>query len=120
MEDVGDGEVVAEGGNDEGDGGQDNESEDNYARATGGLAQTLPHRVVLKEKGNQTHTERIDAQRQCDEQGKATNCRHVGRTPIYFSRNPRRRQPEPGKTRKDGRTGKTMPGGHGEGWDGGS
>ncbi len=42
MENVGDGKVVAEGGDDKGDGGENNESEDDNAGATCGFAQTLP------------------------------------------------------------------------------
>ena len=42
MKNVGDGEVVAEGGDDEGDGGEKNESENYDAGAASGFAQALP------------------------------------------------------------------------------
>ena len=89
MEDVGDGEVVAEGGDDEGDGGEKDASEDYDAGAARGFAQALPVRVAGKEEGDQTHSERIQAQRQSEEQGKTTNLRHVGEPRWYFFRNAR-------------------------------
>ncbi len=101
MEDVGYGEIVAEGGDDKGDGGENDESENNDAGAAGGLAQPLPQRLAPKEEGNKADTERIDAQRQCEEQGKTTNLRHVGEPQFIFSetasagnRNRKNRTPE--------------------------
>ncbi len=53
MENVGDGEVVAEGGDDEGDGGKKHGSEDDDAGTARGLAQPLPVRVAWKEEGDE-------------------------------------------------------------------
>ena len=49
MKDVGDGEVVAESGDDESNGGEDDRSEDHDAGAAGGLSQTFPGRIPRKE-----------------------------------------------------------------------
>ena len=50
MKDVGDGEVVAEGGDDEGDGGEQNRSENCDAGAAGGFAEALPARIILERR----------------------------------------------------------------------
>jgi hypothetical protein len=39
----------------------------------------------LKEEGDQAHSERINAQRQGEEQGKTTDLRHVGEPQRIFS-----------------------------------
>jgi len=93
MKDVGDGEIVAESGDHKGGRGENNESEDDNTGASSGLAKTLPARNTWKDEGKEANDEGIDAQRQCEEQGKGTDCRHVGRTPSYFFRNERERQP---------------------------
>src|SRR5580698_6086530 len=85
VENVGNGEIVAEGGDDQGDGGEEYSSEDYDAGAARGLAQALPVRIAGKKEGDQTHSERIQAQRQGEEQGKATNLRHVGEPRSIFS-----------------------------------
>ena len=101
MEDVSDGEIVAEGGDHEGNGGEHDESENHDTGAPGGLAQPLPKRIALKEESNQADAERIDTQRQCQEQGITTNLRHVGEPQVIFSetasagnRNRKNRVPE--------------------------
>ena len=104
MKDVGDGEVVAEGGDDKGDRGENDESENYNAGAASGFADTLPERVARKEKGEEARSKRIEAEGQCEEQGKTTNECHVGRTPRYFFRKPRERQP--------GGRERSVPGGH--------
>ena len=85
MKDVGDGEIVAEGGDHEGDRGENNESENDDAGPTSRLAQTLPKGVAWKKQRNYAHSERIDAQRQCEEQGITTNLRHEGEPHCIFS-----------------------------------
>src|SRR5579863_4740040 len=85
MKNVSDGEVVAEGSDDEGDGGEENASENHNARTARGLAQALPVWLAGKKEGDQTHSERIQAQRQGEEQGKATDLRHVGEPRCIFS-----------------------------------
>src|ERR1700686_4229673 len=101
MEDVSDGEIVAEGGDHKRKGGEKNEPKNNNAGAPGGLAQPLPKRIALKEESNQADAERIDAQRQCQEQGITTNLRHVEEPQVIFSetasagnRNRKKRAPE--------------------------
>src|ERR1700751_2097805 len=101
MEDVSDGEIVAEGGDHKGNGGENDESENRDAGAPGGLAQPFPKRIALKEEGNQADAERIDAQRQCQKQGITTNLRHVEEPQLIFSetasagnRNHKNRAPE--------------------------
>src|SRR5579863_7407705 len=85
MKNVSDGEVVAEGSDDQGDGSEENASENHNARTARGLAQALPVWVARKKEGDQTHSERIQAQRQGEEQGKATDLRHVGEPRSIFS-----------------------------------
>ena len=62
-----------------------NAAKNHHAGAASGFAETLPHRVAWKEQGDQAGPERIDAQRQCEEQGKTTNLRHVGEPQRIFS-----------------------------------
>ncbi len=123
VKDVGDGEIVAEGGDDEGDGGEEHGSEYNHAGAASGFAQAFPVGLALKEEGDKANSERIDAQRQCEEQGKTTNLRHVGEPQCIFSETegtgnhkPKRRGPRrlgiskgslprfEGNPKRDGRT----------------
>ena len=47
MKNVGDGEIVAEGGDDEGHGSEKDGAENDDAGATGGFAKALPARIVL-------------------------------------------------------------------------
>src|SRR5580658_5693320 len=85
MEDVGDGEVVAESGDDKRD-GCDKDSAENYdSGAASSFAQALPTRIARKEEGNHAHPERIHAQRQGEEQGKTTNLRHEEESQPIFS-----------------------------------
>ena len=104
MEDVSNGEIVSEGGYDEGDRGENDESKNYNAGTASCFSDSLPDRFARKKKGEQACSKRVDAQRQCEEQGKAADECHVGRTPTYFFRKLRERQPE-GK-------GKSVPEGH--------
>jgi hypothetical protein len=85
VKNVSDGEVVTEGGDDEGDGSENDEPENNDPGAASGLAQTLPVRVAWKKESDQSGRERIEAQCQCEEQGITTDLRHVGELGCIFS-----------------------------------
>src|SRR5258708_2577460 len=85
MEDVSDCEIVAEGGDYQCDRGDDDCSENYNSGAARSFAETLPTCVPLKEESHQAHSERINAQRQGEEQGKTTNLRHVGEPQCIFS-----------------------------------
>ena len=50
MKDVSDGEIVAEGGDNQRNGGENDRSENNDAGAAGGFAQTLPDGVALERR----------------------------------------------------------------------
>jgi hypothetical protein len=73
VKDVSDGEIVAEGGYDKGNGGENHESENHDSGTTSGFTEALPKRVTWKEERDKADTERIDAQSQCKEQGKTAD-----------------------------------------------
>ena len=114
MEDVGDAEIIVEGGDDQADGGEQHRNEygetgaaRGFGDAIGGLAQPgkqeRPERIgaviegfdaalgtpvrggVAKHQRDDSGGERIDAQRQGNEQGKTTYLRHVGGPQHIFS-----------------------------------
>ena len=93
VEDVGDGEVVAEGGDDEREGGKENGPEEHYTCPARSFTDTIPLRIILVEESEQASAKAVDAQREGEQQGKTTNLRHVGRTPKYFFRKRWQRQP---------------------------
>jgi len=85
VKDVGDGEVVSESGDNQGNGSQDNGAEYDNAGAASGFTEALPVGIAFAKKSNKADYERIRAQRQCEEQGKTTDLRHVEEPHGIFS-----------------------------------
>jgi hypothetical protein len=67
MEDVGDGEVVAEGGDDEGDCGEEYGYEDHDSGAAGSFSHAIPYPITLEDEREQSGNEAIDRQTQGEE-----------------------------------------------------
>ena len=76
MKDVGDGKVIAEGGDDESNGRKDHRPEDCDTGAAGGFTDALSARIIRHKKSQQAAAKRINAQRQREQQGKTTDLRH--------------------------------------------
>ena len=87
MEDIGDGEVIAEGGDDQRDSREQDCSKGDDAGPARGFTETLGVRVVLRNKGEQSSAKAIDYQRQGEEQGKIPDECHEGDPQKYFFRN---------------------------------
>src|ERR1700722_291029 len=85
MKNVRDGEIVAEGGDDQGHGGEEYGCEYGDAGAAGGFADAVPATGFLKDEGEASRAERNGAQNQRDEQSETTDLGHGGKPRIIFS-----------------------------------
>src|SRR5260370_40358419 len=99
MKDVGDGEIVLEGANDEDHRSEKYRSENRDARPASGFAKALGT-LILAEQRKQSCQERVSAQRQSEKKNEAANLRHVGESWGYFFKKlrPRQRPEPPGTT----------------------
>ena len=66
-------------------GGEHDRAKYDDAGSARGFAHTFPEGIAWKEKRKHTREERIDAQRQCEEQGKTAYSCHVGEPQAIFS-----------------------------------
>ena len=85
MVDISDGEVVAEGRDDENHGCKKHGREHHDTGTAGGLAETVPVRIVFEYEREEPDSERIDAQRQGEEQGETADLCHVEEPQVIFS-----------------------------------
>ena len=93
MKDVGDGEVVAKGGDDKRNGSEEHGPENHDAGSAGCFREALRVGFVRRQQRQQACAKTIDAQRKGEQQGKVASECHVEESPDYFFRNYGGRQP---------------------------
>src|SRR5581483_321662 len=83
MEDVSNAEIIAERGDDQRNRGKNHRAKNCNSCAASRLSDASPAWILLKKKSQEAAAKRVNAQREREQQGKSTNCRHVDPQGIF-------------------------------------